>query len=64
MDKHIEVTLKRSLIGRSKKTRATVYALGLRKINSKKVHKLNDPIKGMIDKIHYLLEVREIDPEN
>ncbi len=60
MEKQVEITLKRSLIGRNRKTRATVSALGLGKVNSRKVHKLNDAIQGMIDSVRYLLDVREI----
>lgn len=59
--KHVQITLKKSLIGRSEKVRSTVYALGLRKINSRRVHELNDALQGMIDKVAYLLDVREID---
>ncbi len=61
MEKQVEITLKRSLIGRSKKTRSTIYALGLRKINGKKIVKLNDAIQGMIDKVGYMLEVKEVE---
>lgn len=61
MDKYVEVRLKRSLIGRSQKIRDTVYALGLKKINNKKKHRLNNAIQGMIDKVNYLLEVKEVE---
>ncbi|AND86110.1 50S ribosomal protein L30 [Clostridium tyrobutyricum] len=55
----IKVTLEKSLIGRKKDHIATVQALGLRKIRSV-VEKEDTPqIRGMINKVSYLLKVEE-----
>ena len=56
----IKITLKRSTIGRQGKHRKTVEALGLRKIGQT-VEKNDTPqIRGMINKVGYLLEVEEV----
>ncbi|WP_026883267.1 50S ribosomal protein L30 [Clostridium akagii] len=53
----ISITLTKSLIGRKKTHIATVNALGLRKIG-KKVEKEDSPqIRGMIEKVKYLLNI-------
>jgi len=41
--------------------RATLVALGLRKINAERTHDDNPVIRGMISKVHHLIEVKEID---
>ncbi len=53
----IKVRLKKSLIGTKKSHRDTVRGLGLRRINH--VSELNDSsaVRGMINKIDYLIEV-------
>lgn len=56
----LKIKLVRSLIGRKKDQIDTVKALGLKKINSV-VEKDDTPqIRGMINKISYMLEVEEI----
>ncbi len=47
-----------SRIGTKPKQRATLWALGLRRINSERVHDDNEIIRGMIDKVQHLIEVR------
>ncbi|MHC1685643.1 MAG: 50S ribosomal protein L30 [Clostridiaceae bacterium] len=55
----IKLTLSKSLIGRKKEHIATVNALGLRKIG-KSVEKEESPqVRGMINKVAYLLKVEE-----
>ncbi|OFI06875.1 50S ribosomal protein L30 [Clostridium acetireducens DSM 10703] len=56
----LKITLKKSLIGRKKDHIATVNALGLRKIG--KTIEVNDTpqIRGMVNKIGYLLQVEEL----
>jgi large subunit ribosomal protein L30 len=56
----VRITLKKSPIGRKPKHRATVEALGLRKIHQTVEKDLNPMVQGMIDSIGYLLEVEEI----
>lgn len=56
----LRIKLVKSLIGRKKDQIDTVKALGLKKINSI-VEKEDTPqIRGMINKISYMLEVEEI----
>ena len=56
----IKVTLVKSLIGRKKDHIATANALGLKKIGKTVGHELTPQIKGMIDKVNYLLKVEEV----
>lgn len=56
----IEITLKKSLIGRTRKQRAIVHGLGLRKINSKVVREKRPEILGMMKKVDFMLEVKEV----
>jgi len=57
----LEITLKRSLIGRTVDQQDTVKALGLRKINSTVVKEDNPAIRGMVFKVKHLLEVKEVE---
>jgi large subunit ribosomal protein L30 len=46
----------RSLIGNNPNNRKVVRALGLGKIGKTKVHKDNNCIRGMINKVRHLVE--------
>jgi len=54
------VKQKRSSIGILPGQRDTLRALGLRKINAEREHADNPVIRGMIDKVKHLVEVKEI----
>jgi large subunit ribosomal protein L30 len=56
----LKVTLIKSTIGRKKDHIATVNALGLKKIGNSVVHEDTPQVKGMINKVSYLLTVEEI----
>jgi len=56
----VKLTLVKSLIGRKKEHIATVNALGLRKIRKNIEHEETPQIKGMINKVSYLLKVEEV----
>lgn len=56
----IKVTLVKSLIGRKKDHIATAHALGLKKIGKTVEHEECPQIRGMINKVDYLLKVEEI----
>jgi|TARA_Y100000389_G_scaffold149064_1_gene148299 large subunit ribosomal protein L30 len=58
--KQIKITQIKSRIGYSKKAKATLDALGLRKMNKSVTLDLNDAIGGMIKKIDYLIKVEEV----
>jgi large subunit ribosomal protein L30 len=56
-DKKIKVTLVKSIIGTKQGHRATVRGLGLRKLNSS-AELLDTPaVRGMIQKVQYLVKV-------
>ena len=60
MSKQLQITLKRSLIGRPEKHRVTVRTLGLRKLNQTVVHNDTPAIRGMIKQVVHLVEVKEV----
>ncbi|MCY8981512.1 50S ribosomal protein L30 [Bacillus halotolerans] len=55
----LEITLKRSVIGRPEGQRVTVRTLGLKKTNQTVVHEDNAAIRGMINKVSHLVSVKE-----
>jgi large subunit ribosomal protein L30 len=55
----LKITLAKSLIGRKKDHIATANALGLKKIGRIVEHEDTPQIKGMINKVSYLLKVEE-----
>lgn len=57
----LQITLKRSLIGRPADQRATVKALGLRKLNHSVIKEDNPAMRGMIFKVKHLVDVKEIE---
>jgi len=59
--KKLQITLKRSLIGRPEAQRKVVAALGLRKLNHSVVKEDNAAIRGMVNKVNHLVEVVEVD---
>jgi len=60
MAKKLQITLKRSLIGRPENQRIIVKTLGLRKLNQTVIHNDVPAIRGMINKVNHLLEVAEV----
>jgi large subunit ribosomal protein L30 len=56
----IKITQKKSVIDRSKKQKATMVALGLRKINHSVVHEATPQINGMVSKVSHLVTVEEV----
>jgi large subunit ribosomal protein L30 len=61
MAKKLEITLTRSVIGRTPDQRVTVKTLGLTKTNQTVVHQDNPAIRGMINKVSHLVKVNEIE---
>lgn len=57
----LKVTLVKSLIGNTPANRATVHALGLRKIGQSNTFEPTGSILGMIHKVKHLLQVEEVD---
>ena len=58
-DKTIRVTLVRSPIGYPKIQKATVKALGLRRMHQTVEQKDNPAVRGMIQKIIHLVQIEE-----
>ena len=56
----VKVTLVKSTIGQKPAKRATVRALGLKKINSSVEHEINPAIAGMIASVQHLVKVEEM----
>jgi len=56
-DKTLKVTLVKSLIGRKQDHRATVKGLGLRRINHTVTVEDTPAVRGMINKVIYLLKL-------
>ncbi|MBI4741736.1 MAG: 50S ribosomal protein L30 [Betaproteobacteria bacterium] len=55
-DKKVKVTLVKSLIGTKESHRATVRGLGLRRLNSSSELQDTPAVRGMINKVSYLLK--------
>lgn len=60
MSKQLEITLKRSVIGSNEKQKKTVQTLGLKRINDTVVHNDSAAIRGMVDKVSHLVQVKEL----
>ncbi|MGQ9921268.1 MAG: 50S ribosomal protein L30 [Desulfobacca sp.] len=54
----LEITLKRSPIGRPQRHRVTLATLGLTKMNKTVRHRDTPAIRGMIRQVAYLVDVR------
>ena len=59
MAKQVRITLINSPIGRREDQKATVKALGLRKLNQVVEHGDTPQIRGMINKVSHLVKVEE-----
>lgn len=60
-EKHIRITWHKSAIGYSRDQRATVRALGLRRLNQSVVHDDTPVIRGMVFKVRHLVHVEEVE---
>lgn len=56
----IKVTLVKSTIGQVESVKATVKALGLRKIRSSKELEDTPAVQGMITKVNHLIKVEKV----
>ena len=60
MANKLQITLNRSVIGRTQDQKDTVKALGLRKLNQTVEQQDNAAIRGMVKKVSHLVTVKEI----
>ena len=56
----LRIRLVRSTIGQNKRNRATVAALGLRKMHQSVYHQDNPTIRGMVHHVKHMLLVEEV----
>lgn len=59
----LRITWVKSSIGYSRRQKATVRALGLRRLQDTVEQEDNPVIRGMIDKVKHLIEVEELRAE-
>lgn len=57
--KKLQVRLVRSTIGYSERQKATIRALGLRRLNQTVVHVDTPALRGMLAKVNHLIEIKE-----
>ena len=60
MAKKILIKQIKSDIGSKPKQKLTLKALGLRKMNSERIHDDTDVIRGMINRVSHLVDVKEM----
>jgi len=60
--KKIKITLIRSLAGKKERHRRTIKALGLKKMHSSVIKEDNPQIRGMIDRVSYMVKVNDVKP--
>ena len=56
----IKITQVRSKIGSDKTQKATLIALGIKKLNHSVVHEVTPQIMGMVNKVKHLVIVEEV----
>jgi large subunit ribosomal protein L30 len=59
MSKKLRITYVKSVIGYTEKQKATIRALGFRKLNQTVEHGDTADIRGMINKVSHLVTVEE-----
>ena len=59
-DKKIKITQIKSAIGHRQRTKDTLIALGIRKMNSSVVKINNSAIQGMVTAVSHLVRVEEV----
>lgn len=60
----LRITYKKSAIGYPKDQKATIQALGLRKLHQVVEHEDHPAIRGMVFKVQHLVQVEEAVSEN
>jgi large subunit ribosomal protein L30 len=60
MAKKLKITQIKSAIGYRQRTKDTLIALGIKKMNTTVIHSESPAIKGMVNSISHLLKVEEV----
>lgn len=58
--KQVQITWKRSAIGRAEVQKRTIAALGLHRLNQTVTHLDTPAIRGMASKVSHLVELKEV----
>ena len=58
--KQIKITQIKSAIGYRKRTKQTLIALGLKKINQSVLKNVSQPILGMVKTVSHLVKIEEV----
>ncbi len=58
--KKVRITQVKSGIGRTRKQKDTLIALGFRKLNQSLEVELSPAVAGMVDKVQHLLKIEEL----
>jgi large subunit ribosomal protein L30 len=61
MTDRLRITYRKSSIGQKKNQKATIRALGLRKLHQTVEHDDNSVIRGMVNKVKHLVTVEEVE---
>jgi len=61
--KLLRITQLKSKIGKNKKAKRTIEALGLKRIGHTVIHEDTPQIRGMIEVVKYMVKVEEIEPD-
>ena len=56
----LKITLIKSKIGSTKRQKATLIALGLKRMHQPKEHEATPAILGMVNKMQHLISVEEV----
>ena len=60
-EKKLRITWVKSSIGYSRRQKATIRALGFKRLGQTVEQKDTPVIRGMVDKVNHLVEVEEVD---
>lgn len=58
--KKLRITYVKSAIGYSERHKATIRALGLRKLNQSVIHEDRPTLRGMLLKVNHLVKIEEV----
>lgn len=61
MTKSVKVTLTKSMIGRSPNQRKCIMGLGLKKIRQTRILEDTPSVRGLINKVSFMLKVENLD---
>jgi len=59
----LQITYTKSAIGYTKRQKATIKALGFRKLNQTVEHEDSPAIRGMIERVSHLVAVQEVEKQ-